>query len=119
MAQLEPCLEGDDRWVLVGSSFGGLMAALWTVRNPQRVARLVLLAPALHRPEFVFERPVQVATVLIHGTRDRVVPHELATERAREAFENLTVHWVDDDHRLSETCQNLDWEHYLEAVISA
>lgn len=113
MVQLEPYLQGDDLWILVGSSFGGLMAALWTLRNPQRVARLILLAPALHRPEFVFAGPVQVPTVLVHGIRDSVVPHELASERARAAFENIAVHWVDDDHRLAATAQNLDWKELL------
>jgi len=113
MVQLEPYLHGDEPWILVGSSFGGLMAALWTLHNPQRVARLILLAPALHRAEFVFDRSVQVPTVLFHGTRDSVVPHELATQRARAAFENLTVHWVDDDHRLTATSQSLDWKELL------
>ncbi|MBX3172427.1 MAG: alpha/beta fold hydrolase [Candidatus Eremiobacteraeota bacterium] len=108
MAQLEPLL-GSERWVLIGSSFGGLMAALWTLRHPARVHRLILLAPAFHRPDFVVERPVDVPTLLVHGTRDTVVPHELARARAGEAFSHLRVEWVDDDHRLEATARHLDW----------
>lgn len=104
MAQLAPLL-GEDDCLLVGSSFGGLMAALWAVQHPERVSRLVLLAPALHRPEFVYSEPVSVPTVLIHGVRDTVVPHQLVSERAGEAFLDLRVSWVDDGHRLEQT----DW----------
>ena len=112
MAQLEPLL-GEERWLLVGSSFGGLMAALWTLRYPQRVSRLILLAPALHRPEFVVSRPVDVATLLVHGVHDQVVPHELARERATSAFTRLQVEWVDDDHRLETTALGMDWPGLL------
>jgi len=112
MAQLEPML-GEEPWLLVGSSFGGLMAALWTLRHPERVSRLILLAPALHRPDFVVSRPVAVPTLLVHGERDQVVPHELARERAGLAFTQLRVEWVDDDHRLEATALRMDWPALL------
>lgn len=108
MAQLEPLL-GQEQWVLVGSSFGGLMAGLWTLRHPERVHRLILMAPAFHRPEFMVTRAVDVPTLLVHGVRDTVVPHELARQRAAEAFTQLRVEWVDDDHRLEATAQRMDW----------
>jgi pimeloyl-ACP methyl ester carboxylesterase len=104
MAQFET-LVGSQQCLLVGSSFGGLMAAAWAVRHPERVSRLVLLAPALHRPEFVFEEPVEVPTVLIHGRQDTVVPCSPVVVRAGEAFSNLAVTLVEDGHRLEET----DW----------
>ena len=112
MEQLEPLL-GSERWVLVGSSFGGLMAGLWTLRHPERVARLILLAPAFHRPDFVVEQAVDVPTLLVHGVRDSVVPHELARERAALAFRCLRVEWVDDDHRLEATALRMDWASLL------
>lgn len=113
MAQLEPLL-GSEQWVLVGSSFGGLMAALWTLRHPAQVHRLILLAPAFHRPDFVVPAPVDVPTLLIHGVHDAVVPHELAATRARQAFTSLQVEWVDDDHRLEATARALDWAALLQ-----
>lgn len=112
MAQLQPLL-GQQRWVLIGSSFGGLMAGLWTLEHPERVHKLILMAPAFHRPEFVVTRPVDVPTLLVHGVRDTVVPHELARQRAGEAFTQLRVEWVDDDHRLEATAMRMDWSNLL------
>jgi pimeloyl-ACP methyl ester carboxylesterase len=47
MAKLKASLAGRDSLILVGSSYGGLMAALFALENEARVRRLVLLAPAL------------------------------------------------------------------------
>ena len=47
MAKLELILETREDWVLAGSSFGGLMAALYTCAHPEKVRKLVLFAPAL------------------------------------------------------------------------
>ncbi len=50
---IEATLNGLDDLVLVGSSFGGLMALLYAVRHPDQVAGLVLCAPAVHRPDLM------------------------------------------------------------------
>lgn len=114
MAQLEPWLERAPTWTIVGSSFGGLMAALWTRSHPERVERLILLAPALHRPElFAPEQAVDVRTLLVHGTQDDVVPLEPVEEAARRAFRDLTVWNYRDDHRLIATSEALDWRKLL------
>ncbi len=39
------------RWRFVGSSLGGFVGALWAARNPERVDRMVLLAPAFRLVE--------------------------------------------------------------------
>ena len=114
MGQLEPWL-AEGSWMVVGSSFGGLMAALWARANPTRVHRLILLAPALHRPDF--DRtgpPLAVPTLLVHGTADTVVPPVEVRDRASRAFSDLTVWWVDDDHRLTATSQSMDWVRLLD-----
>jgi len=49
MQKLDRLLKGKTDIRMVGSSFGGLMAAIFTMRNEFRVDRLVLLAPALKR----------------------------------------------------------------------
>lgn len=114
MAQLEPVLASAEGWQIVGSSFGGLMGALWTLRNPARVERLILLAPALHRPELRYEEPVKVRTLLIHGTLDSVVPLEPVEQAARRAFRDLTCWNYRDDHRLIPTSEGLDWHKLLD-----
>jgi len=45
MAKLENLLADKTDLILVGSSFGGLMAALYTCDHPDKVKKLVLLAP--------------------------------------------------------------------------
>lgn len=90
--------EGQVDQVIVGSSFGGLCAALLADRYPERVRALVLLAPALNHP---IARGLKVPgnTVILHGTPDEVIPVQVsrcwAAERGLELIE------VDDNHRLS------------------
>ncbi|MCL1979475.1 MAG: alpha/beta fold hydrolase, partial [Proteobacteria bacterium] len=47
LAQLEEQTAQAGQLILVGSSFGGLMAACFAARHPDRCGRLILLAPAL------------------------------------------------------------------------
>jgi len=113
MAQLEPVLAAQERWNIVGSSFGGLMAALWCQQHSERIARLILLAPALHRPEFAEPRVVATPTLLVHGTQDTVVPPGIVAERARRAYSHLTIRSVEDDHRLQATSESMNWRELL------
>ena len=48
MEKLEGLLAGKNELVLVGSSYGGLMAAVYACLHEERVKKLILLAPALH-----------------------------------------------------------------------
>ncbi|MBT9586132.1 alpha/beta fold hydrolase [bacterium] len=114
MEQLAPLLQTES-WVLIGSSYGGLMAALWTHLHPGRVVRLILLAPALHHEDFAPTFPVLTPTLLIHGQADTVVPPDPVEEKARRAFANLTVWRVQDDHRLLGTCESLTWPALIES----
>ena len=115
MAQLVPILADKSGWVIIGSSFGGLMATLFTCQHPERVQNLVLLAPALTWPGFADRprAPVSVPTVVYHGRRDTVVPLEPVRALCEQIFSNLTFHAVDDDHRLRETVQAMDWPALL------
>jgi pimeloyl-ACP methyl ester carboxylesterase len=98
-------------WTLIGSSLGGLIAALFTCQHPAQVRKLVLLAPALILPEFSAAPPasVDVPTVVYHGTRDRVVPLEPTRRLAEQVFRQLVFHVVDDEHRLFKTMGEVDW----------
>ena len=103
-------------WRIVGSSFGGLMGALFACRRPQQVDRLVLLAPALVWPDFAAELPdpVSVPTIVYHGSRDNLIPIKLVRSLAERVFLNLDFREVDDDHGLYQTVHAIDWRALLD-----
>jgi predicted esterase YcpF (UPF0227 family) len=111
MARLISTLGDASGWTIVGSSFGGLMGALFTCFHPDQVEKLILLAPALTWPDFArnLPDPVAVPAVVYHGTGDEVIPPSPVRALAEQVFSNLTFHAVDDDHRLRETVQAIDW----------
>lgn len=115
MKQLYPILGNQKDWTIIGSSFGGLMGAVFTCRHPDQVRKLVLLAPALMLPEFTSEhfRPIDIPTVLVHGMQDDIVPPRLAREIAQEVFQNLEYIPVEDGHRLHRAFEVLDWNKIL------
>ena len=112
MAQLGSILGERGGWVMVGSSFGGLMAALFACHHPQQVRKLVLLAPALIWPDFAnsLPAPVSMPVVIYHGTRDEHIPLLLVRELAEQVFTNLDFQVVDDDHGLYQTVHAIDWQ---------
>ena len=117
MNQLYPLLSDKTDWTIIGSSFGGLMGAVFTCEHPNQVRKLILLAPALMREPFgkyLKLKTISVPTIIIHGTEDDVVPLEPVREAAQKLFTNLTYHVVNDGHRLLKTFDELDWEKILE-----
>lgn len=116
MEQLLPILDGASNWTLIGSSFGGLMAALFTTQHPAQVRKQVLLAPALMLPEFAdhIPDPVDVPTVIVHGREDKVVPVDVVRPLAEKVFRNLEYRLVDDNHRLHQAADSLDWKSLIE-----
>ena len=115
LAHLERILSGRSGIRMVGSSFGGLMGALFALQHEPRVERLVLLAPAIHLlPEIQHpEKELKVPTHIFHGTEDRVIPLEGVRSVAERFFRNLDFHTVQDDHYLHETFSSIDWDRYL------
>jgi pimeloyl-ACP methyl ester carboxylesterase len=116
MEQLEKILGAETDWTLVGSSLGGLMAALFAMNHPDQVRKLVLLAPALTLPGFTQSLSSQIATptTIIQGTRDEFIPLEPTRNLAQKIFNHLTYIPVDDNHRLHKTAEELDWKKLLE-----
>ena len=53
LAQLEEVVGKGEDLLLVGSSYGGLLATVFALNHPGKVQRLVLLAPAFNFPEYV------------------------------------------------------------------
>ena len=115
MERLRQILGDKTGWTLIGSSFGGLMASLFTCEYPHQVKKLVLLAPALIWPDFAEStpEPVSVPSVVFHGTRDELIPIERSQELAEQVFLNLVFNAVDDDHGLYNTVHALNWETLL------
>ena len=108
---------GDKRdWTIIGSSFGGLMGAIFTCEHPDQVRKQVLLAPALMLPQFapfLDLEPVSVPTTIIHGKQDTIVPLETVRKIAQKVFTNLAYKIVEHDHRLHIATDRLDWKAIL------
>jgi pimeloyl-ACP methyl ester carboxylesterase len=115
MQQLEQILEDTTGWTIIGSSLGGTMAALFASHHPAQVRKLVLLAPALILLDFTeqVKFPIQVPCVIVHGTKDEIVPLEENRKVAEKFFPNLSYIIVEDDHRLHKTAEALEWEKIL------
>ncbi len=115
MKQLDAILKKEKDWTIIGSSFGGLMGAVFALDHPEQVRKLVLLAPALNLDEFAARqlKPVSVPTVIVHGTEDDVVPLKPVRALAEKVFTNLTYFIVDDGHRLHKAFEELEWEKIL------
>lgn len=129
MKQLYDVLGKEKGWTIIGSSYGGLMAAVFASENPKQVRKLVLLAPAILKDENgiymdpVIGEPLQgnwkqlqtisIPTIIVHGTQDDVVPLEPVRKIAEELFSDVEFIVVEDGHRLQKAFGELDWEDIL------
>lgn len=114
MARLTELCGGRTPLTLIGSSLGGLMAALFATEHPDRLARLILLAPALNYGNFrPPQKPLTMPTTLIIGKDDTVTPPSLVLPLARATFADLNIEVVDDDHLLQRTFPTLPWHRLL------
>lgn len=116
MNKLNRLLENRTDLVLVGSSYGGLMAAIYACRNPRTVRKLILLAPALDLTDFqpYLNCRMNIPVVLYHGRFDDVVPPDTVQIIARKVFSHLDYHAVDDDHSLHHTFTGISWDDLLD-----
>jgi pimeloyl-ACP methyl ester carboxylesterase len=115
MEKLEALLEGKQNLILVGSSYGGLMAAAYAFLHKEKVKRLVLLAPALHLAPYepYRNKELNIPVIIFHGRQDAVVPLEAVRAVAQRLFPNHAFNAVDDDHSLHATFSSLDWDALL------
>lgn len=94
------CRSQSEPIVLVGSSMGGYVATAAASRVGAR--GLFLLAPALHMPgyeEYMPDPLPDCPTMIVHGWRDDVVPHEGSIRFGRDT--GASVMLLDGDHRLT------------------
>lgn len=116
MAQLDAITRNRHDLLLVGSSFGGLMAAIHALEQPERTAKIILLAPALNFPEFqpYSESKTAVPAMLFQGRRDTVTPLAAIRPAAEQIFLNLDFHELDDDHLLHNSFHTINWGALLD-----
>jgi pimeloyl-ACP methyl ester carboxylesterase len=116
MSQLRTAIADRDNLIIVGSSFGGLMAAMFACEAVQRIRRLVLLAPALAYGDLggCCREPLDIPATIYQGSEDVVVLPEPTREAAVSLFRNLDFHLVKDDHSLAVAFPLIDWDRLLE-----
>ncbi len=117
MARLAQVIGDASGLTIVGSSMGGLMAAVYACQHPGRVDKLVLLAPALAFIDLAQTplTPSATPTVIYHGRQDDVVPMEKTHQVAEQLFPNLDFHMVDATHDLNPLMPAIDWPALLGA----
>lgn len=115
MEKLNALLRDKGPMIMVGSSYGGLMAAIYALENPGRIKKAMLLSPALAHGEIdsYLGRSTETPVTIYHGEKDDVVPLEAVCKKAHQVFTNLTFNKVDDDHVLSKTFTSIDWDGFL------
>lgn len=115
MNKLRGILKDKRHLILVGSSYGGLMAAQYAIENEDRVHKLVLIAPALTLEGFekAVTRPLQAPVTIYHGRQDEIVDPDLVKSIAEKSFVHLTHYLVDDDHPLNRFFPQIDWVKLL------
>jgi len=116
MLKLSSELAGKTNLIIVGSSYGGLMAVQYAMKNEIRVKKLILLAPALNLPEFSpkTDKILQLPVIVYHGINDNIVDPFAVKNIAVKGFRQLDHHFVDDDHSLHKTFPILDWKNLLQ-----
>jgi len=115
MRSLRSVLSQKTGIILVGSSFGGLMATIFAMENEESVERMILLAPAINLVEFADYRSkaISIPVWIYHGRSDEVIPLNGVESVARSVFRDLSFHVVEDDHYLHKTFKTLDWDRLL------
>ncbi|MHA2267663.1 MAG: alpha/beta fold hydrolase [Promethearchaeota archaeon] len=115
MVELNAILNSKKQWIMIGSSFGGLMASLYTLQNPSNVKQLILLAPFIvsRKLRLNMYKPVDVPVTVYHGKNDTTVRYKPTRERAQHFFSNLEYNIVDDDHFLHKTVTSINWKKLI------
>ncbi|UCH06521.1 MAG: alpha/beta hydrolase [Deltaproteobacteria bacterium] len=115
MSRLYEILRGKNALTIIGSSLGGLMAGLYSFQNPDKVKKLILLAPALNLPEFepYLSETLTVPVSVFHGKNDEVISCQAVKVIAERVFPDLSFTVLDDDHSLTTTFAKIDWPQLL------
>ncbi|MBY9008623.1 MAG: hypothetical protein KGD74_02000 [Candidatus Lokiarchaeota archaeon] len=115
MDQMDLILKKRNSWIIIGSSFGGLMATLYAIRNPEKTERLILLAPFLATPMLQIDNTLQltIPTIIFHGKHDEIAKYKASRKQAYQLFTNLEFNTTKDHHDLNETITTLNWNKLI------
>jgi len=115
MGQLDLILKESKSWTIIGSSFGGLMATLYAIRNSDKIERLILLAPFLATPMLQRDdlSPLTIPTIIFHGRHDEIAQYKASRQQAYQLFTNLEFNTTEDNHDLNNTITTLNWNKLI------
>jgi len=113
MELLNEILEGTQPWIIIGSSWGGLIATIYACNHPEKVSLLILLAPVLIHSELDSVKQIDLPVIIYHGKNDDVVPLKASKEGAKRLFSRLEYNEVEDDHMLHPTVEAINWKEIL------
>lgn len=104
--------------VLVGSSMGGYVSTVASIRLP--VDGLFLLAPAFYLPGYANQdlTPRAKKTMIVHGWSDGVVPVQNSIRFAKQ--HQCDLYLLDGDHRLNAALPKIEplFELFLKQVMA-
>ncbi len=123
LKQIAKTIQSDPNPVLIGSSFGGFLAAATALFRS--LSHIFLLNPALPPPETtidtiphvpkriltemislpLFEQKLSTKIDIFLGTKDTIVPNQWSIRFA--AIQEATIHFFNDDHTFSENLEKL------------
>jgi pimeloyl-ACP methyl ester carboxylesterase len=114
LGQLKKLCQNEQQLILIGSSFGGLMATCFAAEHHSKIIRLILLAPALNFDDYhPPARKLPIPTLLVIGKDDTVTPADIVVPLAEATFASLETRIEEDDHLLHNTFQRLDWPNLI------
>ena len=114
MRKLKNILNNKKDILIIGSSYGGLMATKFAYDFPDKVKKLILLAPAIIFENIITdEMKINVSAVIYHGIKDNVVPLQETRKLAEKVFPVLNFIEVDDDHFLHKTIYKIKWDELI------
>jgi predicted esterase len=87
------------------------MGVLYTLQNPNKVKRLILLAPYLATKlvDWSTHSPIIIPVTIFHGKKDEIARFQPSRDLAYRLFTNLEFHATEDDHNLNPTVEKLNW----------
>ncbi len=114
LGQLAKLCHSERQLILIGSSFGGLMATCFATHHHTKINRLILLAPALNFEGYTPPaKKLSTPAYLLVGKYDTVTPADQVVPLAEATFANLECHIAEDDHMLHNTFQLLNWDKLI------